>query len=191
MANENAFLSKLFAKLKKVKHIEVYAVIFLAIVVMAIWLFPSGGSKQTSIEQSFSTTTTAEYAKSLENRLNSVLSAIDGAGSVQCMITLDGEIERVLAYSNDEKNSSTQNTTSNGTTNKTETSTLNKEPILITVNGSSEPLVLYEIMPDIKGIVVVASGANDVRVKLDILKAVQALLNVQSSQIEIFVKGNN
>ena len=191
MANENAFLSKLFAKLKKVKHIEVYAVIFLAIVVMAIWLFPSGGSKQTSIEQSFSTTTTAEYAKSLENRLNSVLSAIDGAGSVQCMITLDGGIERVLAYSNDEKNSSTQNTTSNGTTNKTETSTSNKEPILITVNGSSEPLVLYEIMPDIKGIVVVASGANDVRVKLDILKAVQALLNVQSSQIEIFVKGNN
>ena len=62
---------------------------------------------------------------------------------------------------------------------------------VINVNGSSEPLVLYEIMPDIKGIVIVASGAGDVRVKLDILKAVQALLNVQSSQVEIFVKGNN
>ena len=46
-------------------------------------------------------------------------------------------------------------------------------------------------MPDIKGIVIVASGAGDVRVKLDILKAVQALLNVQSSQVEIFVSGNN
>lgn len=190
MAEKVTFLSKCVAKLKKIKHIEIYAVIFLAVIVLVIWFYPSGKTTPTSTQNS-NLSSTAEYAKSLENRLNTVLSAIAGAGSVQCMITLDGEIERVLAYSNDEKNSFTQNTTSNGTTNKTETSTSNKEPILITVNGASEPLVLYEIMPNIKGIVVVASGAGDVRVKLDILKAVQALLNVESSQIEIFVKGNN
>ena len=189
MAN-NEFLSKWLAKLKNVKHIEVYAVILLAVVVLAIWLIPTGDTRATSIDTS-KYTTTEEYAHSLETRLNNVLSAISGAGSVQCMVTLDGEVERVLAYSNDEQNSSTSNTTSNGTTNKTESSTSNKEPILINVNGSSEPLVLYEIMPDIKGIVIVASGAGDVRVKLDILKAVQALLNVQSSQVEIFVSGNN
>ncbi len=184
-------MSKWLTKLKNIKHIEVYAVILLAVVVLAIWLMPMGNSSQTSTSplDDANLTTTAEYALQLETRLNNVLSAISGAGEVQCMITLDGEVERVLAYSNDERNSSTENTTSSGSSNSTSTSTSNKEPILITVNGSSQPLVLYEIMPDIKGIVVVASGAGDVRVKLDILKAVQALLNVQSSQIEIFVKG--
>lgn len=190
MAKESAFLSNLVAKLKKVKHIEVYAVVILAVVIIAIWFFPTSKTAQTSVQPT-ATTSTEEYARSLENRLNNVLSSISGAGTVQCMITLNGEIERVLAYSNDEKNSSTQNTTSNGTTNKTETSTSNKEPIIINTGAGNEPLVLYEIMPDIKGIVVVASGASDVRVKLDILKAVQALLNVESSQIEIFVRGNN
>lgn len=190
MAKEFAFLSNFIAKLKKIKHIEIYAVVILAIIIIVIWLLPTKKSIETST-QSTTTTSTEEYARSLENRLNNVLSSISGAGTVQCMITLNGEIERVLAYSNDEKNSSTQNTTSNGTTNKTETSTLNKEPIIVNTGSGNEPLVLYEIMPDIKGIVVVASGASDVRVKLDILKAVQALLNVESSQIEIFVKENS
>ena len=133
---------------------------------------------------------TEVYLNSLEERLGKVLSAIVGAGEVECMITLDGDIERVVAYSNDEKNSSTNNTTSSGTTNSSSTSTVSKEPILVTVNGKTEPLVLYEIMPNVKGIVVVASGADNVRVKLDILKAVQALLNVESSQVEIFTKQN-
>ena len=186
MANKEVF-SKWLEKLKKVKHIEVYAVILLAVVIIAIWLFPTGSDTQTSASVGTGTTT-EQYARSLEERLNKVLSSIAGAGSVDCMITLDGEVERVLAYSNDEQNSSTENTTSSGTTNKTESSTSNKEPIIINVNGTSEPLVLYEIMPDIKGIVIVSSGADDVRVKLDILKAVQALLNVTSAQVEIFVK---
>lgn len=180
--------NKWLAKLKKVKHIEIYAVLLLAILVLIIWFYPTGEQKEIQDNVLSSTTTADEYALGLENRLVKVLSSIAGAGDVTCMITLDGQVELVLAYSNDEKISSTQNTTSSGTINSTETSNINKEPILINVNGSSEPLVLYEIMPDIKGVVVVASGANDVKVRLDILKAVQALLNVNSSQIEIFAK---
>ncbi len=189
MANESN-LSKMLAKLKKVKHIEVYAVILLAVVVLAIWLMPMGENNTATTSSGESELiTTSQYAEMLESKLINVLSAISGAGEVNCMITLDGEVERVLAYSNDEQTSSTENTTSSGSTNSTESSTINKEPILINVNGSSQPLVLYQIMPDIKGVVIVASGADDVRVKLDILKAVQALLNVSSAQIEIFVKG--
>lgn len=190
MAKNWAFLSNFITKLKKIKHIEIYAVILLSVVVLAIWLLPSENKRSETASTLTASTTTAEYARSLEERLCSVLSSISGAGSVKCMVTLNGEIERVLAYSDDQKNSSSSNTSSNGTTNKSETTTSSKEPILITVNGKSEPLVLYEIMPEIKGVVVVASGASDVRVRLDILKAVQALLNVESSQIEIFVKGN-
>ena len=183
-----SFLNDWFAKLKKVKHIEIYAVVILAVLVLAIWFWPTNENNTTTSNISNSTTTAREYAEYLENKLSKVLSTISGAGDVTCMVTLTGEVELVLAYSDDERNSSTENTTSSGTTNKTESTNSNREPIIINVNGSNEPLVLYEIMPDIKGIVIVASGANDVRVKLDILKAVQALLAVESSQVEIFAK---
>lgn len=185
-----SFLNKYFAKLKKIKHIEVYAVILLVVAILVIWFFPSIQNDKTSNAQnSKAAITSAEkYAQSLESRLNTVLRDIDGAGEVSCMITLDGDVELVLAYSNDQKSSTTQNTTSSGTVNKSETNNSSQEPIIITVNGVSEPLVLREIMPEIKGVVVVASGADNVKVKLDILKAVQALLKVDSSQIEIFCK---
>lgn len=183
-----SFLNKYFEKLKKIKHIEIYAIILLVIAILAIWYFPSNKEEQKSIDSTNTSTATVEYCKSLENRLNTVLTQIKGAGEVSSMITLDGEIERVLAYANDEKVSSTQNTTSNGTVNKTETNNTSKEPIIVTVNGSNEPLVLKEIMPNVKGVVVVASGADNIKVKLDILKAVQALLKVDSGQIEIFSK---
>lgn len=185
-----SFLNKYWAKLKKVKHIEIYAVIILVVVVLAILFVPTSSQPQKS-ETNSSITSTTQYALSLENRLNSVLRDIAGAGDVSCMVTLDGEIERVLAYSNDIKNSSTQNTTSSGSVNKTETENSSREPIIITVNGASEPLVIKEIMPAVKGVVVVATGANNVKVKLDILKAVQALLKIESSQIEIFCKTSN
>ena len=181
--------SSLMAKLKKIKHIEVYAVIILAILVCGIYFWPSNDNNQANITSITNKATSAqEYAQTLEKRLESVLSQIAGAGEVSCMVTLDGEVELVLAYSNDEKNSFTENTTTNGTVNKTETQNSNKEPIIINVNGSNQPLVLSEIMPQIKGVVVVATGAKDVKVRLDILKAVQALLSVESSQIEIFSK---
>lgn len=186
-----SFLNNFFAKLKKVKHIELYSVVLIAVVVLCVMFFPNENKTQKTIVSQSVTTSTAQYAESLENRLNKVLKDIAGAGEVSCMITLDGEIERVLAYSDDQKNSSTQNTTSSGAVNKTETENSSKEPIIITVNGSSEPLVIKEIMPAVKGVVVVATGADNVKVKLDILKAVQALLKIESSQIEIFCKSSN
>ncbi len=185
-----SFLNNFFAKLKKIKHIEVYAVILLVVIVLGIWFLPSGKATQKSNNLVQTTTTTTQYVQSLESRLNALLRDIAGAGDVSCMVTLDGEVERVLAYANDQKNSSTQNTTSSGTINKTETENSSKEPIIITVNGSNEPLVIKEIMPAVKGVVVVAAGADNVKVKLDILKAVQALLKIESSQIEIFCKSS-
>lgn len=46
-----------------------------------------------------------------------------------------------------------------------------------------------DIVPEITSVVVVASGATDTWVKLDIIKAVQALLTVKSANIEVLPGG--
>lgn len=183
------FLEKFrwFQKLKKVKHIEIILVVVLASLVLLIWFvdFDRDSDKSENAYTSGISSTTA-YAQELENRLKIALSSISGAGRVTVMITLDGTVEKILAMTSDSKTSTTSNTTTGGSTNTTSTTTTSSEPVIIKDGGISNPIVLSEIMPDIKGVIVVAEGADNVRVKLDLLKAVQALLNVKSSQIEIF-----
>ena len=183
--------SKLLAKIKNIKHIEIILVALLIAVVLIIWFadFGKKDTKEGTQTTNGSVSSVSLYTTELEQKLEKTLSLIEGAGSVDVMITLNGASKLILAYETENKNNSTDNTTSNGTTTKSSNTTSNSSPIIINKNGQSQPLVLSEIMPDIKGIVVVCEGANNIRVKLNILQAVQALLGVNSGQIEIFVKG--
>jgi stage III sporulation protein AG len=49
-----------------------------------------------------------------------------------------------------------------------------------------EPVIKEEIYPVVKGIVVVASGADDISVKLNILSIIQTVIEVDNSKINIF-----
>ncbi|MBR1925865.1 MAG: hypothetical protein IJ837_03310 [Clostridia bacterium] len=186
------FLNKFkwFQKLKSIKHIKLILVLFLTVLIIFIYFYDFKSTSKTSknVTQTSGSSSTSVYAKELEQRLENTLSKISGAGEVKVMITFNGVTELVLANQKDEKTTSTKNSTSSGT-NESETTTVSTEPILITENGATNPIVLMEILPEIKGVIVVAQGADNIRVKLDLLKAVQALLLVESNQVEIF-KGN-
>ena len=185
------FKFKWLEKLKKIKHFEIILVVIFIAVVLLIWFADFGGDKNTKSNSSTTTGSTSisslrEYTEELETRLCKVLSNIDGAGKVNVMITFSGNSEVILATTKDEKTTSNSTTSSGGTTNDSQTKTVSSEPVLITENGTTNPIVLMEIFPEIKGVIVVAEGADNVRVKLDLLKAIQALLNVNSGQVEIF-----
>lgn len=49
-----------------------------------------------------------------------------------------------------------------------------------------EPIVLKEEMPEILGVVVVAKGATNAAVRLNIVRTVQVLLGVTYDKIEVF-----
>lgn len=181
--------SKIISKIKSIKHIEVYLIVLLIAVVLIIWFADFGTNANKTTKDTTSTSSLSQYTTELENKLSATLSQIEGAGSVSVMITLDGSSQLILAYETESKSNTTDNTTSSGTSTKTNNTTANSTPIIINSNGQSTPLVLSEIMPEVKGVVVVCEGANNIRVKLNILEAVQALLGVSSSQIEIFIKG--
>ena len=51
---------------------------------------------------------------------------------------------------------------------------------------SGKPVVLREKMPEVQGVVIVADGADMPSVRLEITKAVQALLKVPNGNIEVF-----
>ena len=55
----------------------------------------------------------------------------------------------------------------------------------------SEPIVLYEKEPEIRGVIVVAEGASDVTVRLDLQRAVCAVLDVPISAVEVFERSGS
>ena len=164
-------------KIKQVKHIGlIITVIFVLILLLILFgdfnLFKTNSSSTTNVNATY--ISTAEYENNIENKLKFLISKIKGAGNVQVMVTIDSSASVVLA-SNDETK------TSNGTT------TVSANPIILQQNGQNYPIVISEVLPKIKGVVVVSSGASNTAVRLNILKAVQILLNLNDSQINILV----
>lgn len=175
---------KALKKLKEIKNIEVIIAVVLCAVILLIYFGSFGSTDLNADDQITKYTTTTDYASTLELRLENTLTQISGAGKVSVMITLETGPEMVIATSTDQKT----NTTSSGD-NHTENITVVENPIIVTANGQSTPLILMEILPQVKGVIVVAEGAGNIKVKLDLLNAIQALLNVPNDNIQIF-EGN-
>ena len=169
-------LTKIFNK----KNIKILVLLIIGIIAMILFVaIGDGGLKKTTTSSTTTTKsyiTTLEYCKSLEDKLESVLSRVSGAGSVSVMISVEGSLELVYATSDDNK-------TSNTTSGSTITSSTN--PIIVQSNGNASPLILTENLPEVKGVIVVSSGAKDVSIKLDILNAVSTLLNISTDKISV------
>lgn len=166
------------------KNLKIIVLVIIFIVALIVFLKLSGeksSSKTSSASSNQVYLTSLEYSQALEQKLESVLSQVKGAGQVKVMISLDGSPELKYAMDSDTKVSNS--------TNGSTTSTSSESPILVGKNGSTSPLILTEILPKIKGVIVVSSGANDISIKLDILNSVSTLLGISTDKINV-LKGN-
>lgn len=175
-----------FKKLKSIKHLEIVVAVILGAVALAIYFgsSTSGVSSGTSSEQSGTKivyTNASDYSKELEDKLSKAISTIKGVGSAVVSVVLSSSSELIIAKNVVE--TSKKEVGSNGVI--TENITKEETPLIVSQSGKNEPLILLEILPKVAGVVVVAQGANDVNVKLNILSAVQALLQIPSGNIEI------
>lgn len=161
------------------KNIKIAILVIIAIVSLIVFIKFGGAkseSKKTSADSAFEYKSTMDYCGELERKLESVLSQVKGAGTVKVMISLEGSPELVYAMDSDTKVSNN----SNGST-----TTSSSTPILIQKSGSSSPLILTEILPKVKGVIVVSSGASDIGIKLDILNSVSTLLDISTDKINV------
>lgn len=167
-------------KLLTIKNLKLLILaIVLLIVIIVFWSASSKTTSSTIVtsSKSYGYTSTLEYCAELERKLQEVLSNVKGAGQVKVMITVDGSPELVYAKEEDAKVSSN----SAGTT----TSSSSASPIIVTTGGESNALILTENLPEVKGVIVVSSGAKDVSIKMDILNAVSTLLNIDMDKVSV------
>ncbi|NLM75360.1 MAG: hypothetical protein GX187_04620 [Clostridiaceae bacterium] len=118
-----------------------------------------------------------EIISDLENRLSELLSKVEGAGQVDVMIFADSSSEHVPAYNNE------QNTRSDeGASGK---SSEIRETRELALSGDDTPVILKVNVPQIKGVVVVAQGADDILIREQLNNAVCTLLGIPEHRVQI------
>lgn len=177
-----------FGKLDVKKKIQYLAILLIIIVILVIYF--SSGSLVSIKQENTAPAATQEapstsMADSIEEKLAATLSQIEGAGDVEVMITYESTSEIVPAFSVDRQTTTITDNRENGTST---TNTENSQSEVVTLgDGSvSRALVLKEISPKIRGVIVVAEGADDITVRMNLLRAVQTLLNVGPRQVDVY-----
>lgn len=164
--------------------------------IFLILAFPFGSEKKEDLEESSDSvslqreeTETADdavsYERFLEQRLEDILSHVDGVGQVEVMIVLKSSEEKVWRVDRDTSYSITQETDQNGGSRRVESQAVTENTILSGQTGKEEPLLAKEMKPEISGVIISAEGGKSPKVQAEISAAVEALFDVPSHKIKV------
>ncbi len=160
-------------ELIKNKHnIILYIILIIGVAVML--LANMTGEKQ---EKKTENTASEVTYKTDEERLCEILGDISGVGEVSVMITYYESPQKDLAYETKESENIRE---SSGGHEKT----VDKQAVM----ADGNPMVVKETYPDVKGVIVTAEGAGNVKVKESISSAVQAVMNVPAHRVCVYEK---
>ncbi len=191
---------------KKFRNILVICLVavFLLIAINVFQDSSSFGSKLTSLtsknNKSESTASTAsstetldpktitetEYEEQQKADLINILKKMDGVGDVDVMIHFENGEKKVPAYDNTTQKSTTEETDNQGGKRVNDQNTDNSKVVMTTKDGENQPFILTTIKPNIVGIVVVAEGAQDSKIKYEIEQAVSKLYNLSLDKVNVY-----
>ncbi len=133
--------------------------------------------------------TEPDYVRNLENELSSILGKIQGAGRVSVMITLKSGKEIIPAKDESVSDKLTNEKDTSGGTRTIDEKTTDDQVVFTSgQGGNSKPLVIKELNPEVKGVIVVAEGAKDSKVKLMLSQAVQTVLDIPAYRVTVYEK---
>lgn len=176
---------------KKIIENTVIVAIIGIIAIIAGSTFLSGGKKPPQPEAGSPGTAEVATAYSgntgdTETKLKNILSQVEGAGKVDVMVTYISGKENIPAYDTKESDNTTDEKDSGGGTRKIAQSS-NDSAIVFKngANGEKSPVIIKELEPAVKGVLVVAEGASDPQVREKLARSVQVLLDIPLHKIQV------
>lgn len=125
-------------------------------------------------------------SNNLEQRLESILSQIQGVGNVQVLINYSESSETVAMYNENSKTSTTEETDTSGGIRKIEETDTQKEIVYQEDSGDKTPIIQKTTQPKIEGAIITAKGASNASVKNNIIQAVEAVTGLATHKIQVF-----
>lgn len=135
-------------------------------------------------EQKERVSDTESYVHTLEARLTETVSSIDGVGACRVMVTLENGVEYV--YASEEKTGSDYKSEGDALSRADDNE---QSVILVQTDNGYEGLLITELQPTVKGVVVVCEGGGDAMVQERVKTALCAVLNITDKRVCV-VSGN-
>lgn len=169
--------------------------VVMLVIVAAIFIFTSQGEEPVASinPETQPTVAIAEDAegiaaleKSLEEKIALNLEKMKGVGKVKVLVTYNSTLKKEFARDESvTKRNSTETDKEGGTRETVEETESNR----IVLAGNSGALIVVEERPQVAGVLIIAEGASDPKVKEQIFEAVRTLLNIQPSKINVAPMG--
>ena len=181
---------------KKIENLVFFIVILIITIVIIniIW----NGNKTTNKQEDnpsskqLATSTDGQIKQdttqttNLEEKLEAILSKIQGVGNVKVCINYSESSEVVAMYNETSKVSDTEESDTSGGTRKIQETDSQKDIIYKEENGEKTPITQKVVQPKIEGAIITAKGANDMTTKTNIIQAVEAATGLATHKIQVF-----
>ncbi|MCZ8512820.1 stage III sporulation protein AG [Paenibacillus filicis] len=127
-----------------------------------------------------------EYEEAYQSQLKEILTKIVGVGEVEVLVTIDSTEETVVERNMKETQQVTNEKDQQGATRHITDMNRDGQVVLYEVSGGGkQPLITKTIKPKVRGVVVVAKGAENLTVKKMITEAIERGLDVPAHRISI------
>lgn len=158
----------------------------------AATLEPMNSPNEKEVEPVFKQTsdknTIEQYEERFESELKGALESINGIGQVEVVVNVDSTSEQVLEKNRVMHNQTTEETDKEGGRRLVEDKSVDEQVVIIRKGEEELPVVTKTEKPKIRGVLIVAEGAESVQVKKMIVDAVTRVLDLDSHQVAVMPK---
>ncbi|MDD4658070.1 MAG: hypothetical protein PHW26_03390 [Eubacteriales bacterium] len=126
-----------------------------------------------------------DYQQLLQRELESILARIEGAGRVTVMLTLDDEGEIIYASDEETSKRTTSEEDSQGGVRQQLEYDSRGQLVIVQTGNQQEPVAVKLIKPRVRGVLVVAAGADNPLIRERLTHAVQRVLDVPAYKITV------
>ena len=125
----------------------------------------------------------------LEQKLEKILSTINGVGDVNVLIKYSESSTVIAMYNETSSESNTEENTGDGGSKNVKETENKKEIVYTDEDGKNVPITEKVVMPVVEGAIITAQGAGNANVKSSIVSAVEAVTGLAVHKIQVFEMG--
>jgi len=171
---------------KKTENLIFLLIILVVTVVIINLIWKNEKTESIDYSKTLAVSEKNNIEESLEEKLENILSKINGVGNVEVLITYNETEEIVPVYNTKDKVNITNETDAGGGTRVIQETDKSQEVIY----QNDEIIVQKTVSPKIEGAIIAATGANNSDIKTSIIQAVEAATGLATHKIQVFEKQN-
>ena len=148
------------------------------------------GAQEVTVEEAEISKEILDYEAEQKQELQDILSKMEGVGKVDVKMHFESGEVKVPAYNSTTQTAETREEDSQGGTRSTIQETGGDTVVMYSDGSTNEPFIVQTYKPKITGIIIVAEGASNSKLRYDIQIAVSTLYNLSLDKVNVYPMEN-